>query len=101
MPKIKESTITKNFIKWLNTHDRTFAMKRYAGPGRKGQVDITGCCHGIRLEIEVKVGDNTPTKLQLMWLDRWARTGAITYWANTLEDLKTIFLKKMRARNIK
>ena len=91
----------KRVISFSVTEKEYEAMKRYAGPGRKGQVDITGCCHGIRLEIEVKVGDNVPTKLQYMWLDRWTRAGAVAYWANTLDDLKTNFLKKMKTKNIK
>ena len=93
---MKESVLSKNFIKWLNSLPKTKAMKRYAGPGRKGQLDITGCSHGYRLEIEVKIGNNKPTAKQLWWMNYWERTGAVVFWDNTLDGLKYKFLVEMQ-----
>ena len=98
---MKESTLSKNFIKWLNDLPKTYAEKRLAGPGRKGRVDITGCSHGFRLEIESKIGKNVPTDLQYYWLNKWKRAGAISFWGNNLEEMKTVFKKQMLKREIK
>jgi hypothetical protein len=100
MPKVKETTLTKNFIKWLNDLPWTYAEKRHAGPGRKGRVDVTGCSHGIRLEVEVKVGDNKPTRLQAWWLNKWKANGAIAFWGSTLESLKDSFRQHMAKKGV-
>lgn len=97
---MKESTLSKNFIKWLNSLPKTKAYKRYAGPGRKGQLDITGCSHGYRFEIEIKIGNNTPTLKQQWWIRYWHRTGAIVFWDNNLLSLQYKFLIEMNTRGI-
>jgi hypothetical protein len=97
---MKESKLSKDYIKWLNSLPKTKAMKRYAGPGRKGQLDITGCSHGYRLEIEVKIGDNKPTLKQEWWMIYWQRTGAIVFWDNNLKHLKNKFLIALQDKGI-
>lgn len=97
---MKESTLSKNFIKWLNGLPKTYAEKRLAGPGRKGRVDITGCSHGFRIEVESKIGNNKPTDLQDYWLNKWQRTGAITFWGNNLEEMKTEFKNQMLLKGV-
>lgn len=97
---MKESTLSKNFIKWLNTQPKTYAEKRLAGPGRKGRPDITGCSHGFRLEIESKIGNNKPTQLQNYWIAKWKAAGAIAFWGNNLEEMKNEFHKQLRERGI-
>jgi hypothetical protein len=98
---MKESTLSKNYIEWLNSLPWTYAEKRLAGPGRKGRPDITGCSHGFRLEIEVKVYDNKPTEFQIYWLKKWQSSGAIAFWGNSLEDLQTKFINAMMEKGFK
>ena len=94
--KQKESTLNKNFVKWLNGLTGCFAMKRLGQRGNRGQPDVTGCIFGIRIEMEGKIGYNKPTKIQKYWLKTWAKAGAITgvYWS--LEEAKEIFIKGAR-----
>jgi hypothetical protein len=96
----KESALSKKFITWLNGFTKTYAEKRLATSGRKGRLDITGCSHGYRLEIEVKIGDNKPTKIQEYWLHKWKVAGAISFWGNTLENLQHQFLTAIASRGI-
>ena len=93
---MKESKLSKDFIKWLNSLPKTKAHKRYAGPGQKGKPDITGCSHGYRLEIESKIGDNKPTLKQNWWMKYWKSAGAIVFWGNNLDDMKLEYLKQIR-----
>jgi hypothetical protein len=91
----KESDLNKKVVDWLNTIDGCFAKKRQGGPGNAGQPDVTGCINGIRIELEGKIGDNKPTKLQLKWLRKWSKAGAITgvYWS--LSDAQQIVKRGM------
>ena len=97
---MKESLLSKKYIKWLNSLPKTKARKRWAGPGRKGELDITGCSHGYRLEIEIKVGTNIPTPKQQWWMKYWASAGAISFWGNNLEDLQHKFSIEMKHKGI-
>jgi hypothetical protein len=102
MPKkIKETTLTKKFIGWLNDLPRTYAEKRHAGPGRKGKPDVTGASHGIRFEIEVKTPGNKPTRLQSWWINKWQSVGVVAFWDDTLDGLKNSFRQAMIRRGIK
>ena len=49
--KQKEITLVKAFVKWLNEIDGCLAYKRAAGLDRRGKSDVTGCIHGIRIEV--------------------------------------------------
>lgn len=97
---MKESALSKKFIKWLNGLPKTKAHKRYAGPGQKGKPDITGCSHGYRLEVETKINDNKPTLKQEWWMSYWRKTGAVVFWGNNLESMKHKFLAQMQDRGI-
>jgi hypothetical protein len=79
---------------------KTFAHKRQAGPGRKGQVDITGCSHGYRIELEGKRLGNKPTPLQQFWLARWAAVGAITGVYYSVEEAIDIVMKGLADRQV-
>jgi len=103
--KQKESTLNKNFVKWLNKIPGCLAMKRYGGPGQRGKPDVTGCILldrniGVRIEMEGKVGDNKPTPIQKTWLRKWKQVGAITgvFWS--LDEAKEIFIKEARDKGI-
>ena len=78
--------MTRAILKYLNSIPGCHCQKRKAGPGRKGEADITGCFRGRRVEIEVKVGDNKPTPLQEKQLRKWAAAGALTGIVWSVED---------------
>jgi hypothetical protein len=86
----KEAPLNKKVIKWLNDLPRCLARKTKGGPANPGQLDVTGCLQGIRIEIEGKVGDNKPTKLQLKTIKEWQNVGAITGWYNTFEGAQKL-----------
>jgi hypothetical protein len=79
----------------------TFAYKRQAGPGRKGQLDLTGCSHGYRIELEGKRPGNHPTSIQEMWLTRWALAGAIVGVYYSVDEAVNIVLGGLRDRGVK
>lgn len=99
--KIKEKTLVTKFVKWLNTLRGCLAYKRAAGRDRRGKPDVTGCLQGIRLEIELKIGDNTPTPIQAGWLKKWQDAGAITGWANDFDSACDLVKKEAKKRDIK
>jgi len=78
MPKRLEKSIVKGILEMLNSIPRCVAFKRQAGPGRRGQPDITGCYWGMRIEIEAKALGGTVSKLQKEKLLFWKKAGAIT-----------------------
>lgn len=88
--KIKESTLNKQVIKWLNSLPACFAYKRYGHMSNKGKPDISGCINGIRIELEGKVGSNKPTPNQAHWLAKWKSAGAISGWFTSLEQAQDI-----------
>jgi len=83
-----EGKLTKKVIQWLNSLPESYCMKRQATAGRRGQVDITGCIKGRRIEIEMKVGNNKPTKIQEKWIKTWREAGAIAGCCWSLNDVK-------------
>jgi hypothetical protein len=88
--RIKEGPLNKKVVQWLNSLNQCCAYKRKGGPANPGQLDVTGCLKGIRIEIEGKVGNNRPTRLQQHYINKWAAAGAITGWYNSLEGAKEL-----------
>jgi len=93
MIRQNEKNLTKKILKALNELPKTKAIKREASGVRNGQADITGAYKGIRLEIEVKVGDNKPTALQLQWLSEWKKAGCITGWVRSVDEAMLLLLR--------
>ena len=83
--RAKEGPLNTRVVKWLNSLPQCVAYKRKGGPANPGQLDVTGCLKGIRIEIEGKVGINKPTKLQRHYIHKWASAGAITGWYNSFD----------------
>lgn len=84
--RIKESTLNKKVIDFINNLPNAYAEKQKAGPANPGALDVTGCINGWRVELEGKIGDNRPTKLQMATIERWKRCGCIAGWYNSFED---------------
>jgi len=99
--RAKEGPLNTRVVKWLNSLPQCVAYKRKGGPANPGQLDVTGCLKGIRIEIEGKVGDNKPTRLQKHYIEKWAAAGAITGWYSSFEGAKKLVQLGMERYNIK
>lgn len=63
-----------------------------------GTPDIIGCFSGLTFLIEVKIADNTTSKIQNLRLQEWAKAGAITIVVT--HPLDSAFLIAMYIRNV-
>ncbi len=93
--KMSEDTLNKKVVKWLNSLENCFAFKVHGSRYNPGHLDISGCLNGIRIELEGKVGDNKPSKLQWKYIHTWEQCGAITGWFNTFEGAQEIVLNRV------
>ena len=55
-----------------------------------GTPDVIGILEGKMLAIECKIPGEEPTKIQKYRLTQWAKAGAITGVAHSLDEFKTI-----------
>ena len=97
---LKETDMNKKAATLCSTLPKTYVEKRMSGPGKRGKVDLTGCSHGFRVELEGKKPGGEPTVKQQFWLDKWAACGAITGVYNTPEEAKLLILVGLRDRGI-
>lgn len=97
---MKETYLNKKVSDWINTLPNSMAYKRLGHINNKGQPDVTGCSHGIRIEIEGKLGDNKPTPLQASKLRHWKAAGAITGVYYSLEEAKEIVIEGLKKHGI-
>lgn len=84
-----EAALTKRVMAYLESLPGCHAEKRWGGGmGKRGMPDVSACYKGVRLEIELKVGRNKPTKLQEYQLRKWQEAGAVVLVARTLEEVQ-------------
>lgn len=63
---MREAELKNKVMDWLGKQPDTYAVKNWGGPmAGAGRADITMCVGGLYASIELKVGNNTPTPLQL------------------------------------
>ena len=63
---VKESVVQSSIVGWLRKQPDTFVVKFAAGPFTlTGVPDLLVCVAGRYLAMEVKVGKNKPTPIQL------------------------------------
>jgi len=98
--KMKETTLNKKVSNWINTLPNSYAYKRLGYIHNKGQPDVTGCSHGIRIELEGKTPGKKPTPLQAHTLKMWAAAGAITGVYYSLEEAQEIIINGLNIRKI-
>lgn len=83
-----EKDFQRNVIKWIR---KTYPdMWFYKASDRfiAGVPDLVGCYAGRLWAIELKVGDNKPTKLQEFTMGQMCKAGAMVTVAWTLEEVK-------------
>jgi hypothetical protein len=87
-----ESKLSGEIVKWMNKQPNTVARKKHMTPyGMRGDPDIYGCVLGQMFLLEIKLGKNTPTKLQGARLVEWHEAGAITGVAWTMEQAQEFY----------
>lgn len=87
---VLEESIVKAIMRWLKALPECEVRKTYGDAKRKGEADISGCLSGRRFEIEVKRPGKDASELQKAVLSKWARAGALTGVAHSLDEAKAI-----------
>lgn len=100
----KEVDMNKDVADWICTlrldEIEGYGEKRHVYLNQYGHPDVSGAMCGFRIEIEGKLGDNKPTKIQEKRLRQWKATGAITgvYWS--LEQAQQIVFDGLAERGV-
>lgn len=88
---VLESTIQKNIVKWLNSLPNCRAIVYTAhARGNRGHADVYGALKGRSFFIEVKQEGEEPTPLQAAELRKWAKAGAHTGSATSVDEAKLL-----------
>lgn len=88
---MKESTLARNALKYLNSLPRSLFFKYHGNPmARAGVSDLIGCLGGRFVAIELKIGNNKLTPIQQHFLTQMALAGAVAGVAYDLDDIKNI-----------
>jgi hypothetical protein len=94
---MKETTITNKILRYINNLPGCKAEKRHGSQySEVGAPDISVCCNGTRIEIEVKRPGEKPTPIQLIRLREWREAGAVAIWVTSLEEVIGV-LKKINS----
>lgn len=87
-----ETSLQRKIQEWVS-HSGGNSLKLHGNAfQRKGEPDLIGSLPGpIPFAVETKVGDNTPSKIQLYRLSRWAEQGWITGVVYSLDEFIALF----------
>ena len=90
---MKETQVSTKMVKWLNEQPETYAFKYFAGSvyAVKGIPDILVIRKGKLIGLEVKIGNNKPTEVQLERHKEMRAAGADVYVVYSLDEVKEIF----------
>src|SRR5690349_19251135 len=76
---------------------RAWWFKVHGGPYQKAGVsDLVGVIDGVPFGLEVKLPGKYPTPLQAKILAEMQRAGAVTGWADSLEEAQAILGRCLR-----
>jgi len=84
---MSEATLKTKICRKAKDVPGLLLVRRMTAGNNSGEPDIFGIFNGRHVEIEVKIGDNTPTPLQLDRLRKWQSYGAITGCVWSMTDL--------------
>ena len=90
-----ESSIQSNIIDYINALPDGQAENVSGNAQQSGRADINACIGGRAFKIEVKTEDTDygregATTKQRLYLERWARAGAISCVVYSVEDVKWV-----------
>ena len=88
---MKESSIVKAILKYLNIMPECFAWKEHGGMyGTAGIPDIIACIGGKFYGFEVKTERGKPTALQEAAMRKIRLAGGIAAVVRSVDDVKTV-----------
>lgn len=88
-----EASIQKNILDYINSLPCSRAENVSGNAKQSGRADINACIRGITFKIEVKTEDTAygragVTTKQRLYLEKWARAGAISLVVYSVDDVK-------------
>jgi hypothetical protein len=89
---MSESTLKKNICEKAQKIPGLYLVRRMASGNNAGEPDIFGIFNGRHVEIEAKIGKNTPTPLQEHDLQKWYELNAITGCVWSMTDVYHLLL---------
>jgi len=93
MTGVRESTIHKKCLDWLNAIPGCHAEKQHGSVYGHQRLDILLCFRGRFGWVEVKRPGDHPTKLQAFTMEKWAiKAGAWCVCVHSLEELQHEFM---------
>jgi len=84
-----EQQLQKKIIDYLQ--EKGYYVVKVVKANKAGVSDLLACVNGRFVSIEVKVGKNKPTPLQLHNLEEVKKAGGVSFVAYTLDDVKNFF----------
>lgn len=93
-----ESSIQSNIIEYINSLPSGIAENVSGNAQQSGRADINACIYGRPFKIEVKTEDtrygrNGANTKQRLYLEKWARAGAISCVVYSVDDVKWMIEK--------
>ena len=90
-----ESSIQESILDYINSLPYGRAENVSGNAAQSGRADINACVDGMMLKIEVKTEDTEygrkgMTTKQRLYLEKWARAGAISCVVYSVEDVKWV-----------
>lgn len=90
-----ESSIQSNIIDYINSLHKGRAENVSGNAQQSGRADINACIEGRTFKIEVKTEDTEygrkgATKKQRLYLEKWARAGAVACVVYCVDDLRYV-----------
>lgn len=88
-----EATIQENILDYINSLPHGTAENVSGNAKQSGRADINACIHSINFKIEVKTADTEygrkgATTKQRLYLEKWARAGAVSCVVYSVDDVK-------------
>ena len=96
----KETTIQSDILDYLNSLSTGTAENVSGNAKQSGRADINACIQGRTFKIEVKTEDTEygrkgATLKQRLYLEKWARAGAISCVVYNLDDVKYLIFRML------
>lgn len=98
-----ESSIQSDILDYINSLPQGRAENVSGNAQQSGRADINACVKGLMFKIEVKTEDTAygrkgATTKQRLYLEKWARAGAISCVVYSVEDVKWVVQRFTRLR---
>lgn len=100
-----ESSIQSDIIDYINSLPWGRAENVSGNAQQSGRADINACVYGLTLKIEVKTEDTEygregATTKQRLYLEKWARAGAMCCVAYSVNDVRYVINKLLKSHSL-